>query len=718
LSTEPPPVQRRFRRRLGRNRLNAGGRVIRVALAGNPNSGKTSVFNAVTGQRQHIGNYPGVTVEKKSGMIELDDKLLEIIDLPGIYSLSAYSLEEVVSRDFVLNEKPDVIVDVLDSTNLERHLYLLLQFQELGVPIIGALNMSDEAETKGIQINSEQLGLILGIPFVKTVGTTGRGIEKLLDTVMKVAEGELESNRRHLNYGKQVEISHNAVIATLELDPEFKNRYSLHWVAIKLLEKDQDAIRKIKREHKYPQMVLEATREWQQRLEKYFQEDSEIIIGEQRYAYIHGALKETVVQTGQPDGVDLTEKIDRIALNRFLGIPIFFAVMFLIYQLTFALGNPMSDLISRFFSYLSVQVNVILPAGAFQDLISNGIINGVGGVLTFLPLVLFLFLGLSFLEDSGYMARAAFVMDKFFHIFGLHGRSFVPFMISTGCAVPGIMSARVLANRKDRIVTIMVSPLMMCGAKAPVVAMLAAAFFPEHATIVFWGVWLFGWLMAFGIALAFKKTLFRGDQTPFVMELPPYRRPQVKSVILHMWEKSAEYIKKAGTVILAASVIVWFFLSYPKPPSEGVDFRGNNIIPIEYSFGGRLGKSIEPVLKWAGFDWKIGVSLVAGVAAKEVIISTTGILYGLDSDESDESLQKEFFVKEKLSRDPNYSPLMALGLLLFVMIYIPCLATLAMVKKELGSWKWPVFQAVYTLTVAFVVAVTVYQIGGLLGFGG
>lgn len=718
MSSERPPVQHRLRRRLGRRRLTAGGKVIRIALAGNPNSGKTSVFNAITGQRQHIGNYPGVTVEKKSGTIEMDGRLLEIIDLPGTYSLSAYSLEEVVSRDFVLNEKPDVIVDVLDSTNLERNLYLLLQFQELGVPIVGDLNMTDEAEAKGIVIDSEQLGRILGIPFVKTVGNTGRGVEQLLDTALKVAEGELKSNKRHLNYGKQVEIAHNAIIVTLELDPEFKNRYSLHWMAIKLLEKDRDAIRKVQREHRFPEMVLTATREWQQRLEKYFQEDSEIIIGEQRYAYIHGALKETVTQTGQHDGNDLTEKIDRVVLNRFLGIPIFLAVMFVIYQLTFALGNPMSDLISGFFSQLSVLVAKILPAGVLQDLISNGIINGVGGVLTFLPLVLFLFLGLSFLEDSGYMARAAFVMDKFFHIFGLHGRSFIPLMISTGCAVPGIMSARVLPNRKDRIVTIMVSPLMMCGAKAPVVAMLAAAFFPKNATVVFWGIWLSGWLMAFGIALLFKRTLFRGVQTPFVMELPPYRRPQLRGVLLHMWEKAAEYIKKAGTVILAASVVVWFCLSYPKLSSEEMDLQQNNITPVEYSFGGRLGKSIEPVLKWAGFDWKIGVSLVAGVAAKEVIISTIGILYGLDSNESDESSQSDFLVKENLSRDPNYSPLTALALMLFVMIYIPCLATLAMVKKELGSWKWPVFQAAYTLTAALVVAVAVYQIGGLLGLGG
>ncbi|MDO9549005.1 MAG: ferrous iron transporter B, partial [Candidatus Marinimicrobia bacterium] len=340
------------------------------------------------------------------------------------------------------------------------------------------------------------------------------------------------------------------------------------------------------------------------------------------------------------------------------------------------------------------------------------------GVLTFLPLVLLLFMGLSFLEDTGYMSRAAFVMDKFLHIFGLHGRSFIPFMISTGCAVPGIMSARVLANRKDRIVTILVSPLMMCGAKAPVVAMLVAAFFPNNATFVFWNVWLFGWLMAFVLALIFKKSLFRGEQTPFVMELPPYRRPLFKSVVIHMWEKSSEYIKKAGTVILAASIVVWFLLSYPKPTTEEADVYRNNTPSVEYSFGGRLGKGLEPILKWAGFDWKIGVSLVAGVAAKEVIISTMGILYGMDKLASDSPAHADFFVKDKLIQDPAYSPLMALALMIVIMVYIPCLATLAMVKKELGSWKWPAFQAGYTLLVAFIMAVGIYQIGSLLGFGG
>jgi len=716
LNIPGPQMRRRRRRGRGKSGQFDDRKLIRIALAGNPNSGKTSIFNALTGQRQHIGNYPGVTVEKKSAIITVDGKLVEFIDLPGTYSLSAYSMEEIVSRDFVLNEKPDVIVDILDSTNLERHLYLLLQFQELGVPIVGALNMTDEANAKGIKIDHDQLGMILGIPFVKTVGSTGLGIDLLLDVAIKVAEGELESNKRHLNYGKRVEAAHTAIINTLEMDQVFSARYSQHWMAIKLLEKDQDAIKKISKEHQHFDLVLSVAREWRERLEKQFAEDSEVIIGEQRYAYIHGAIKETVSLSGHSTGIDFTEKVDRIVLNRFLGIPIFLGIMFVIYQLTFSLGNPLADGISIMFTRLSLLLTRILPSGPLQELLTNGVINGVGGVLTFLPIILLLFLGLSFLEDTGYMSRAAFVMDKIFHMFGLHGRSFIPFMISTGCAVPGIMSARVLTNRKDRIVTIMVSPLMMCGAKAPVIAMLVAAFFPNNATLIFWGIWLFGWITAFFIALIFRKTLFKGEQTPFVMELPPYRLPLIKNVILHMWEKSSEYIKKAGTVILAASIIVWFILSYPKAPQNTVRDFGKT--DITYSIGGRLGKSIEPVLKWAGFDWKIGVSLIAGVAAKEVIISTMGILYGIDEDVSSQQSHVDFMVKDKLKSDPNYSPLMAFALMIFIMIYIPCIATLTMVKKELGSWKWSLFQAGYTLLVAFIMAIGIFQMGSLLGFGG
>lgn len=700
---------------------------IRIALAGNPNSGKTSIFNAITGQHQHIGNYPGVTVEKKFGRIRYKNDLLEIIDLPGTYSLTAYSMEEIVARDFVIQEKPDVIIDVLDSTNLERHLYLLLQFQELGVPLVGALNMSDECEAKGIHVDQNQMSAILGIPLVKTIGNKGSGLGKLLDTAIQVSKGKLPVDQRHLTYGDDVETAHNQIIALLGSDPAFTRKYPPHWLAIKLLEKDRDAIQKVQHGHTQATTILAETDRIRQHLENHFKDDSVAIIAEQRYAYINGTIRETVTVARTRPAVDLTERIDRIVLNRFLGIPIFLLVMFLIYQATFGLGNPLAGYISDLFTRLSEIIKDSMPPGQFRDFLTDGLIAGVGGVLVFLPLVVLLMLGLSLLEDTGYMSRAAFVMDKLFHIFGLHGRSFIPFMLATGCAVPAIMAARSLANRRDRIITILVTPFMMCGAKTPVVAMLAAAFFHEKAGLVFWGVWFFGWVAALTTALFFRKTFFRGDQSPFVMELPPYRLPSPHSVLIHMWQRTLSYIHKAGTIILAAAIIIWFALNYPKPAStiqpvaahSGIELSQSAPLTtpeqtLRSSFAGKIGVGLEPVLKLAGFDWKLGVTLVAGIAAKEVIISTLGILYGIEEEnQAPEDHAKMTAVGWRISRDPAYSPLIAFALMIFVMLYIPCLATLVMVKKELGSWKWPLFQAGYTLVLAFLMAVIIFQ-GGLL----
>jgi len=701
-----------------------GGRKIKVAIAGNPNAGKTTIFNALTGQNQKIGNYPGVTVEKKSGHIFHGRHEIELVDLPGTYSLSAYSIEEIVSRDFVINDKPDVIIDVMDSTNLERNLYLLLQFQELGIPVVGALNMSDEAEQKGLQINNEQLSKILGIPLIKTVGTKGLGLKELMRNAVRVANGRINTTFRHINYGIEVEDAHHKIINSLQTDSDFCSKFPGHWMAIKLLENDHDAVEKIKENHKHSDQVLEETNTVIQFIEKHFGEDSEIIISEQRYGYIHGALKETLKHSKKLIGSTTSEKIDNIVLNKYLGIPVFLLIMYLIYQFTFTLGDPLGLVIEKLFTGLKAILENNLPQGVLLDFLTGGIIDGVGGVLVFLPLVVFLFICLSILEDTGYMARAAFVMDKFFHIFGLHGRSFIPFMVSTGCAVPGVMSARVLSNPKDRLVTILVSPIMMCSAKTPVIAILTAVFFPKNAGLIFWLVWLSGWIMAFILALIFRKTLFAGEQTPFVMELPPYRIPTVRGIYQHMTEKSGEYIKKAGTVILAASIIIWFFLNYPKPPQEfstnqqttNVEQTVDNstINPVEFSYGGKIGKFMEPVLKPAGFDWKLGVALFAGTAAKEVIISTMGILYGVDDEaelDSDSSLQ------QKIKTDPAYNKLMSVSLMFFIMIYIPCIATLAVVRKETGTWKWPLFQVVYTLVVAYTVAVFIYQTGLFFGLG-
>jgi ferrous iron transport protein B len=720
---------------------------VRIALAGNPNAGKTSLFNALTGETQHVGNYPGVTVEKKMARIELDGKIIELVDLPGTYSLSAYSLEEIVTRDFVLRDKPDVVIDVLDSTNLERNLYLCLQFQELGVPIVGALNMTDEAERQGIHINVDLLSVILGIPFVKTVGTRGTGSQKLLEMAVKIAEGALSSTERHLNYGPELEMQHNELISILETDPVFSRKYNSHWMAIKLLENDPDAEKKIKNKHLETEKVLAAAslaRNW---IQKHFNEDSETVVAEQRYAYIRGACREAVTIDLRLQQIDYTEVIDRIILHRHWGLAIFFVIMFLIYQLTFTLGNPLSDGIDVLVALFQNFIVTLIPAGILRDFIVEGIIGGVGGVLVFYPIVLLLFMGLSFLEDTGYMARAAFVMDKFMHLFGLHGRSFIPFMVSTGCAVPGVMSARTLINPKDRILTILVAPLMMCGAKVPVIAMLTAAFFPKNSGLVFWAIWLSGWVLALTLARIFRKVFFNNETSPFVMELPPYRLPTLRGIWSHVWEKSWSYIKKAGTFILAASVIIWFLLYFPHESSKNSpiasDFESSQMAHLNFSqqpadsiitimeeanpdihpngngnqlvhsYGGRLGKFLAPVFQPCGFDWRLVVTLFSGFAAKEVIVSSMGIIYGLD----DAEIQGENIrtpkspLKEKLRSDPLYNQFNMLAFMIFVLIYLPCIGTLAVVKKELGKWKYPLFLAGYTVVVAWIMAASVYQIG-------
>ncbi len=733
------------------NDTTAAVRTIRVALAGNPNSGKTSLFNALTGGRQHIGNYPGVTVEKKQGRVDYRGYRIEVIDLPGTYSLSAYSLEEVVTRDYLLTDPPDIIIDVIDSTNLERNMYLLLQFQELGIPVIGALNMTDEAQRQGLRINDRQLGKILGIPFVKTVGRTGRGKFDLLKVITKIAQGTVSSNVRHLNYGPELEQEHNKIIDVLQTDPEFAAKYPPHWMAIKLLEEDDDAFIKIKSEHHHPDDVLQTAVTSRMWIANHFGEDSPTIVGEQRYAYIRGAIRETVIVDRIKKRIDITEKIDAVILNRYLGVLVFFGIMFLIYRLTFSLGNPLADYLEVLFSHAGQALSSMMPESMLRDLLVDGIIGGVGGVLTFFPIVILLFIGLSFLEDVGYMARAAFVMDKFFHIFGMHGRSFIPFMISTGCAVPGVMSARTLVNPKDRIITVLVAPLMICGAKTPVIAMLAAAFFPEHAGMVFWSVWFFAWLLAFVVGWVFRKTLFRGESSPFVMELPPYRMPTARGILTHMWNRSWMYVRKAGTIILAISIIIWFLLYFPKPSEYSRDYpalqaqladeyadRLTGLFPEEknitlneleeklaalsrqqtaeelnYSIAGRIGAALEPIFRPAGFDWKINIALFAGFAAKEVIISTTAIVHGI----GDADNHAFTGLKERLIADPHYTPAIALALMVFVLIYAPCMPVQAVTRKELGGWKWSALSIGYTMFLAWILAVVVYNLGKFAGLG-
>ncbi len=678
-------------------------RSIRVALAGNPNAGKTSLFNAITGAHHKVGNYPGVTVEKREGLREYGDVDFRIVDLPGIYSLTAYSLDEVVTRDFLIEEKPDIVIDVLDSTNLERNLYLCLQFQDLGIPVVGALNMSDEAEGKGLRIDAGILSETLGLPLVKTVGTNGKGIEALLDSILETL-GERAPGKAP-NYGDEIELKLGPLERAVASDKAFAARYPARWLAIKLLENDENAIKKLDQHADGGAVAGKAAsdRVW---LSKHYGKDSEIVITEQRYGYIRGALREAVKKVPVPHA-PVTEIIDKILMNQVAGLPVFFLIIWCIFILTFSLGQYPADLLARMFAALAVGVKSVIPAGHLQSLIVDGIIGGVGGVFSFVPLIVLLFLCISILEDTGYMSRAAFLTDKFLHAFGLHGQSFMPLMLGFGCTVPAIMAARTLKSPRDRIATILAVPFMSCGAKLPVYVLLAGTFFPKNAGNVVMAVYLAGVVLSMLSTVLLRKTVLRGKTTPFVMELPPYRLPTPRGIFWHVWGKTWNYAKKAGSVILVASVLIWTITTFPVPKDETL--ASNPEYRLEYSIAGRIGKFITPAIKPLGFNWKVGVALIPGFTAKELVVSTLGILYGAEAADgaSTESL------KDALRRDPDMNPLAAIVLMVFILIMPPCFASLATLRAEAGN-KWLAFQVVYSLALAWGVAFLVKMAGGLL----
>jgi ferrous iron transport protein B len=706
-------------------------KTLKVALAGNPNSGKTTLFNTLTGAHHKVGNYPGVTVERREGVRTRGRQEYRFVDLPGIYSLTAYSLDEVVARDFLLDEKPDVIVDVLDSTNLERHLYLCLQFQELGIPVIGALNMSDEAEAKGITVDEKTLSTVLGLPMVKTVGPRGSGVEQLLDAIDAVVEGRQVSDR-FIQYGDEVESRLTELDSLIRADTAFASRFPSRWLAVKLLEKDANAMDRLKA-HSQAALIQAAALSATAWLEKHYGKDAEIVVSEQRYGYIRGAVKENV-KVVRKSTFSVTESIDKVVMNPFLALPIFAAVLWSVFQITFLLGEYPMLWLEGLFGFISAAIEASMPEGFLRSLLVDGIIGGVGGVFSFVPLIVILFFLLSILEDLGYMSRAAFATDKLLHSFGLHGQSIFPMMLGFGCSVPAIMAARTLKSPRDRIITILVIPFMSCGAKLPVYVLLAAAFFPENAANMVMLVYIVGVVLALLSALLLKNTILRGDPTPFVMELPPYRAPTARGVVWHVWDKSWQYIKKAGTVILAASVLIWAITTFPVwEPTDAeltnlaasYDADGNGQSDEEaldswletavaeasmaYSVAGRLGKFIEPAVRPLGFDWKVGVATVTGFAAKEVVVSTLGILYRVGTEETEESES----LRDALRNDPTWNPLVAFVLMLFMLIIPPCFASLATIRAELG-WKWLGFSFAYLLTVGWVVGAAVYQIGSMV----
>ena len=701
-----------------------------VALAGNPNSGKTTIFNNITGARQHVGNYAGVTVERREGFRRFQGQDLLLVDLPGTYSLTANSLDEIVARNVIIDEKPDLIVNILDASNLERNLYLALQLLELERPLVLALNMTDMAEKAGIRINSDVLRTRLGVPVVKLIGNRNQGTEELLQTVV-------ESSKRtiyrpfSIDYGAKIEAAIVEVTEALQNLTHVK--FPIRWLAVKLLENDtevQASLLKIEGGSAVAAIVARV----RNKTAVLLGEELEIAMAEARYRVVADIVAEFVDSSGRQEQT-VSDRIDRVLTHRVLGLPLFFGIMWLLFNVVFTVGEIPQGWIEDAVKWFSDLVSANLAEGELRSLLVDGIIGGVGSVLTFLPSILLLFFGIALLEDTGYMARAAFVMDRVMRAVGLHGKSFIPLLLGFGCSVPAVMGARTLENKSDRMVTILVSPLMSCSARLPVYTLLIAAFFSENvAGSVLFSIYFLGISLAILMALVFRKWMFPGASEPFIMEMPPYHLPTLRSIAIHMWERSILYLKKAGTLILAASILIWFITNYPANVEYSKDYDAAKMqITEQYdeeaakpllaqldqeqageklalSYAGQFGHFIEPVIKPLGFDWKMGVGLVSAVAAKEVLVSTLATIYSVgDVEEDSQSLQ------EALAADAAFSPLVAFSLMVFTLIYSPCLAVLAVVRRETNSWKWPAFSFVYSTTLAWIMSFVVYQGGRLIG---
>lgn len=740
---------------------------ITIALAGNPNAGKTTIYNALTGARQHIGNYPGVTVEKKESVITYNGKTLKVIDLPGTYSLTAYSVEEVVARNVIINEKPDVVVDIIDSSNLERNLYLAVQLMELRIPLVFVFNMKDMAQEMGIKIDVDKLSKLLGVPIIETVGSKGDGVKNILDEAIRVAK-EKNINYPLITYDSIIEKYLSSIESLVKKHSSGIENYNSRWLAVKLLEGDKD----VKSLVPSP-IVDEEVKRAEHDVEQILGDVPETAIASARYGFISGACQECVSTTVEARH-NMSDAIDSVLVNRVLGIPIFLGLMYLVFQLTFTLGDPFMGWIEQFFSFLGDKASVAISHDLLRSLIVDGIIGGVGGVIVFLPNIIFLFIAIAVLEASGYMARVAFIMDKIMHKIGLHGKSFIPFLIGFGCSVPAIMATRTLDNQRDRIITMLVTPFMSCGARLPIYLLIIPAFFDTNQALVLWVIYLIGIIMAIIIAKILGMTVLKGESAPFVMELPPYRIPTLKGVLTQMWERSWLYLKKAGTIILFISIVMWALTVFPQFPDEKAEQFAAQlpeleqtlneqtkelsslgyIIPteenfseaeasnkklndsdrekaqelvaqidetngkidevlynlseaeLEYSAAGRIGKFIEPVIAPLGFDWKIGTALIGAFAAKEVFVAQMGIVYSLGEVGEDSDA-----LRAKLQE--NYTPLVGFAIMVFALLSAPCMATFAIVKRESNSWKWAFFQFFGMTLVAYIITFLIYQIGKL-----
>ncbi len=679
---------------------------IKIALAGNPNSGKTTIFNSLTGARQHVGNYPGVTVEKKQGTCRRNGVRIEVVDLPGTYSLTAYSVEELVARNFIINENPDVVVDILDSSNLERNLYLATQLMELNVPLVLGFNMSDVARQRGLVFDIPRLSQLLGVPIVPMVGNRGEGVDELLDAVLRVADAPAVAAPRPIHYGEEIEEELTRIEQELDAQPPQKCKCPRRWIALKLLENDEQII-----DLCHSPRLLETVSLSREHLTAVFGDDPETIIAERRYGFISGACQEAVKSSTELRH-DMSDKADAVLTHAILGLPIFIALMYLVFQLTFTLGEYPMRWLEAFFALAGESLTAWWPGqpGPLHSLVVDGIIGGVGGVIVFLPNILLLFLAIAFLEDTGYMARAAFIMDHIMHKIGLHGKSFIPMLIGFGCSVPAIMATRILENRRNRLTTIMVIPLVSCGARFPIYMMIIPAFFPDHRGLVLASVYFIGIVLAIVLARLLRLTLLRGETLPFVMELPLYRLPTIRGLLIHTWQRGWMYVRKAGTVILAISIVIWAATSYPKVDADtvrGLSADETRTVQLQHSVVGRIGKAMAPAMKPLGFDWRISTSLVGAFAAKEVFVSQMGIIYSV----ADAEEQGSHALRARLQAD--YTPLQGFCIMLFCLISMPCVATIAITRQETGSWRWAMLQLLGLTVLAYIITLAVYQIGRL-----
>ena len=674
----------------------------RVALAGNPNSGKTSLFNALTGAHQHVGNYAGVTVEKRQGRYSHDGRRHEVLDLPGTYSLSSYTPEERIAQDELLDRGHDVVVVVVDSTALKRSLVLLAQLMQTGATCVLCLNMADEAHRAGQQLDRELLARLLGVPVVETVGHRGQGVDRLREAIAAVAHRHPGPSR--LVLGERLDRAIAAIGLHL-VGSEIPDEQH-PWLATKLLLADPLFEERVRREPGGEDAVVEAARQ-RRSIEAEVARDIALYVIECYYGFVDGLLRQTVVRPAREDARALSDRIDSVLAHRVLGLPVFLAAMYAIFWLTFAVGEVPMRWIESGFAALGGWVGGQWPAGAdspLRSLLVDGVIAGVGGVVVFLPNIVLLFVCLALLEDTGYMARAAFLMDRVMHRFGLHGRSFVPMITGFGCSVPGIMATRTLEHEHDRLATMLVLPLMSCGARLTIWMLLIPAFFaPRWRAPVLWSIYLAGIAIALLLALLLRRTVLRGEDAPFVMELPPYRLPTVRAVVVKMTERSWLYLRKAGTVILAISILMWLITSYPKA-------TGGGAASLERSVAGRVGRAMEPALGPLGLDWKVGTALIGAFAAKEVFVAQLGIIYSVGETDTDRGAER---LRQKLRRD--YTPLSAMSLMLFLLIATPCMATLAVTRRESGSWRWALLQIGGLTLLGYGVALVFYQTGRLLG---